>query len=198
MIHEILKKRYSPRTFSGRKIGKEKVESLLEAARWAPSSMNEQPWRFIIACRDDVENFDKLLSTLKPNNQIWAQNAPVLILAIAKQVSEFSRDFNNHALYDLGNSVAQLTFQATAMDLYVRQMGGFYPDKARALFSIPDNYMPVSVLAVGYKGDIAVLPENLKLKEQTARVRKNIEEIAFDGKFGVPFRTSEDPVQVLK
>ncbi len=153
--------------------------------------MNEQPWRFLIAKKEDSESFNNLLDTLKDSNKLWAKNAPALILTMAKQISEYSKDFNRHALYDLGNSVAQLTFQATSMDIYVRQMGGFNPEKARIVFAIPDNYLPVSVLAVGYKGEAENLPENLRIKEKAVRIRKNPDEIAFNGKFGVPFHISE-------
>lgn len=187
MLHEIIEKRYSPRAFADEAINDEQLISLLEAARWAPSSRNEQPWRFIVSRKEDQKNFRKLLETLKDTNKLWAENAAVLILTVAKLDSEFSHKPNIHALYDLGNSVAQLTFQATSMNLYIRQIGGFYEDKVRESFGIPENYSPVSVLAIGYKGDINVLPELLRAKETTERKRKEINEFVFAGKFGEPF-----------
>jgi nitroreductase len=187
MIHELLKKRYSPRAFSNKNVESEKIVNLLEAARWSPSSMNGQPWRFIIAQKEDKINFDNLFSVVNEHNQEWAKNAAVLILTIAKIDYDFNGQSNIHALYDLGNAVANLTVQATTMDLYVRQMGGFSAGKARNVFSIPEGYQPVSVLALGYKGDIEILPENLKVREKAARTRMNLAEIAFKGKFGEPY-----------
>jgi len=187
MINELLQKRFSPRTFSEKRVEHEQIVDLLEAARWAPSSMNEQPWRFLIAEKDDPETFNKLLSSLNVNNQKWANNASVLILTMAKIDSEYTKQINKHALYDLGNSVAHLTFQAMTMGIYVRQMGGFDPEKTRAIFAVPDNFIPVSVLAIGYKGNLEYLPEDLKKKGLAVRRRKDLNEIAFAGKFGNAF-----------
>jgi nitroreductase len=191
MIHELLQKRFSPRTFSDKKIEHEQIVDLLEAARWAPSSMNEQPWRFLIAEKDDPQTYYKLLGSLKVNNQIWAKKASLLILTMVRIDSEITKQINKHALYDLGNSVAHLTFQAMAMGIYIRQMGGFDPDKTRAIFAVPDNFIPVSVLAIGYKGNPEFLPEDLKKKELAIRRRKDLSEIAFAGKFGTSFKEKQ-------
>ncbi len=187
MIHELLAKRYSPRALSDKTIGTEKIIDLLEAARWAPSSMNEQPWRFIIARKEDSSDFHKILGVLNETNRLWAKNASALILTIAKLETDSSKQINKYALYDLGNAVANLTFQATSMELFVRQMGGFNPDKATEIFSIPYEFLPVSVLAIGYKGNAEDLPEFLNKRENTIRTRKNIDELAFTGKFGLPY-----------
>jgi nitroreductase len=187
MIHELLKKRYSTRAFADKSIEHEKIINLLEAARWSPSSMNGQPWRFIISSKLDTVNFNNLVGILNESNQIWAKNAAVLILTIANLDFDSAGQLNKHALYDLGNAVASLTFQATAMDLFVRQMGGFNADKARMVFSIPTGYEPVSVLALGYKGNPDALPEPLKLREKAVRTRKGLYEIAFAEKFGKPY-----------
>ena len=164
MINELLQKRFSPRTFSEKRVEHEQIIDLLEAARWAPSSMNEQPWRFLIAQKDDPETFNKFLSSLNTNNQIWAKNASLFILTMARIDSEITKQINKHALYDLGNSVAHLTFQAMTMGIYVRQMGGFDPEKTRAIIAVPDNFIPVSVLAIGYKGSPESLLEDLKIR----------------------------------
>ena len=187
MIHELLKKRYSPRVFANKNIEHEKILNLLEAARWSPSSMNGQPWRFIIASKEDISNFNNLLGVLNERNQTWAKDAAVLILTIAKLDYDSAGQLNKHALYDLGNAAANLTFQATAMDLFVRQMGGFNVEKARDVFSIPGGYEPVCVLAAGYKGNPEILPESLKVREKAVRTRKDLGEIAFLGKFGKPY-----------
>lgn len=199
MIHELLKKRFSPRTFSDKKIEHEQIVDLLEAARWAPSSMNEQPWRFLIAEKDDPQTFNNLLGSLKVNNQAWAKNASLLILTMARIDSEITKQINKHALYDLGNSVAHLTFQAMTMGIYIRQMGGFDPDKTRAIFAVPDNFIPVSVLAIGYKGNPESLPEDLKKKELAIRRRKDLSEIAFTEKFGNSFseKLNQETVKIV-
>ncbi|MGA7719862.1 MAG: nitroreductase family protein [Ignavibacteriaceae bacterium] len=198
MIHELLKKRYSTRAFADKKVEPEKIINLLEAARWSPSSMNGQPWRFVIASKQDIVNFNNLVSVLNEPNQIWAKNAAVLILTIAKLDYDAAGQLNKHALYDLGNAVANLTFQATAMDLFVRQMGGFNTDNARNLFSIPAGYEPVSVLALGYKGNPEALPEPLKVREKAARTRKGLYEIAFMEKFGKPYNNIGPDVNFRK
>ena len=191
MIHELLAKRYSPRALSDKTIDTEKIVDLLEAARWAPSSMNEQPWRFVIARKEDKSDFHKILGVLNETNILWAKNASLLILTIAKLETDLSKQINKYALYDLGNAVANLTFQATSMDLFVRQMGGFNADKAIEVFSIPYDYSPVSVLAIGYKGNADNLPEFLNIRENSVRTRKNLDELAFTGKFGFPYLLSK-------
>jgi nitroreductase len=198
MINELLKKRYSPRVFADNIIEREKILNLLEAARWSPSSMNGQPWRFIIASKEDISNFNNLLGILNESNRIWAKNAAVLILTIAKLNYDSAGQLNRHALYDLGNAVAHLTFQATAIDLFVRQMGGFNVEKAREVFSIPEGYEPVSVIAAGYKGNPEILPESLRIREKAVRTRKNLDEIAFKEKFGKPYNNVEQDLNLKK
>ncbi|MCX6150525.1 MAG: nitroreductase family protein [Ignavibacteriales bacterium] len=189
MLHELIIKRNSPRAFTEKEIEPEKLEDLFEAARWAASSMNEQPWRFIVAVRKDLENFDKMVKILNEPNKIWAKNAGALILTVAKQNLDFNNKLNKYAFYDVGQSVANLTLQATAINLYVHQMGGFSAEKAKEVFLLPDEFSAVSVLAIGYKGEPEMLPENLKVRELAVRTRKPIDEIIYDGKFGVPWES---------
>ena len=184
MLHELIAKRYSPRAFSGEPVEEEKIISLLEAARWSPSSMNEQPWRFIIGVKGEGETFNKIYDSIFELNQIWAQNAPVLILAVAKEFNDRNKQDNRYAEYDLGQAIAHLTLQATSLNLYLHQMGGFNQDKARKHFKIPDGYVPISVIAVGYLGNIDMLPEQLKVREKATRNRKELSELVFDESFG--------------
>jgi nitroreductase len=184
MIHEIIKNRFSPRAFSDKYIDHEKILALFEAARWSPSSRNEQPWRFIAGVKEDQIAFNKIAETLNPSNKIWAEKAPLLILAIAKLTVGSTEQINRHSHHDLGLAIANLTFQASFMDLNVHQMGGFDQKKAREIFIIPENYEPVTILAVGYKGDPETLPENLRLREQAERKRRDLSEILFSDKFG--------------
>lgn len=186
MIHEIIKKRYSPRSFSKDKIDNDIILSLFEAARSSPSSMNEQPWRYIISTSDDAVNFNKMLSVLNDSNRIWAMNAPLLILALTKLRNTKNNQLNMYAYYDAGQAAAYLTMQAVHMGLYVRQMGGFNKERAREIFEIPDDFMPVTVIAAGYKGDGEELPAVLREKEKSVRNRKQLNEILFTGKFNSP------------
>ena len=175
-IHELLARRWSPRTFSPRPVDPASLAQLFEAARWAPSSFNAQPWSFIVATREDAEGYNRLLSTLVDPNRQWAQHAPMLILAVAKLDYNHIARPNRHAFYDLGQAVAHLTFQATALDLTVHQMGGFNSGLARELFAIPAGYEPVAVLALGYQDGPSPDP--------AARTRKPLSEFVFAGSWG--------------
>jgi nitroreductase len=175
-IHELLARRWSPRAFSPRPVEPEKLAQLFEAARWTPSSYNAQPWAFIVATREDAEGYNRLLSTLVDVNRQWAQQAPVLILAVAKLDYDHAARANRHALYDLGQAVANLTVQATALDLHIHQMGGFDPRSARELFAIPAGYEPVAVLALGY--------QDAPPADPGARTRKALTDFVFSGSWG--------------
>ena len=177
-IHELLARRWSPRTFSSRPVEPEKLAQLFEAARWAPSCYNAQPWSFIVATREDAEGYNRLLSTLMEANRQWAQKAPVLILAVAKLEFDHVARSNRHAFYDLGQAVADLTVQATALNLLVHQMGGFDPTAARELFAIPTGYEPVAVLALGYQEGPSA--------DSAGRKRKPLTDFVFSGSWGRP------------
>jgi nitroreductase len=187
MINNLIKQRSSPRAFDKKGIENEKILSLFEAAHWAPSSMNEQPRRFIIALKEDSDNFTKMVDVLNEQNKVWAKTAPLLVLTNALLNYNLNEKPNRFSYYDVGQAIAYLTFQATAMNLYVHQMGGFNVEKARELFQIPRDYAPISVLAIGYKGNPDVLPENLRIRENTERKRKPLESIVYYSKFGEPF-----------
>lgn len=162
--------------------------SLLEAARWAASSSNEQPWRFIVATKARTEEFAALLACLAPGNQVWAQQASVLILTVAKRHFDDGTE-NRHAWYDVGQAAAHLAIQATAMGLMVHQMAGFASDKAREAFGIPDGFDPVTAIAVGYQGEVEALPERLQKRERAPRSRVALDAIASFGRWGqaLPF-----------
>jgi len=157
---------------------------LFEAARSAPSSYNEQPWRFVVATREDAEGFTRLLETLAEKNRAWAQHAPVLMLSIAKLDFTHNGQRNRHALYDVGQAAAYLTLQATALDLHVHQMAGFDAARARQLLGIPQGYEPVAVMAVGYLGGPEAAPELQRHHNQPQRARKPLDSLAFDGIWG--------------
>lgn len=185
-ILDLLAQRRSRYAFSSRPVEPEKLRRLFEAARWAPSSYNDQPWGFLVATRGEPERYVRLLGVLAKLNQQWAQYAPVLAIAVARQDFAHNGQSNRHALYDLGQAVANLTVQATALGLAVHQMGGFDIDQARHSFRLPDGHEPVAVMAIGYPGDPKVLPEALRQRETAPRRRRPLVEFVFSGTWGEP------------
>lgn len=158
-------------------LGQDAILSLFEAARWAASASNGQPWRFVWSERDGGERHARLVSCLKPGNDVWAPKAPLLILTVVRTTRE--RDGAPHpwARYDLGLAMGNLTAQATSMGLYVHNMAGFEAEKARALFALPADFEAVTMVAVGRLGDPAALPERLQAREVAERVRKPLGEL---------------------
>jgi nitroreductase len=183
-IEELLKRRWSPRAFADRPVEPEKLLSLWEAARWSASTANQQPWYFIVATKQDAAEHTRLLSCLRENNQQWAARAPVLMVSVAKLTFDANAQPNRLAFHDVGLAVANLITQATALGLCVHQMAGFYPERVRALYSIPDGFGPVAGIVLGYPGDPAILPEDLQQRELAPRVRKPIESFVFRGAWG--------------
>ncbi len=182
-VIDLLKNRWSPRAFSSESIEEEKIMSLLEAARWAPSCYNEQPWNFILFKKENLEDYNKILDVLSPRNRLWAKNAPLIMLSVAKMNFERNNKFNRYSLYDVGGAVANLTLQATSMGLYVHQMAGFDSEKAEELLNIPEGYKPVTAIAVGYLGNKEDLPEEFNRSESAPRNRKSISNFTFEGKW---------------
>jgi nitroreductase len=183
-LNELVRERWSPRAFADRPVAPEILRGLFEAARWAPSSNNEQPWAYIVATKDDPANFEKLLSVLVEFNVSWAKNAPVLALSVAHLNAQKDGSPNRHALHDVGSASAQLTFQANSHGLYVHQMAGFDVDKARQVFAIPPDWEPVAAMAIGYLGDPESLPQRLRDRELAPRTRKPLSEFVITGGWG--------------
>lgn len=183
-IHDLLRKRWSPRAFSERMVEPDTLRSLLEAARWAPSSFNEQPWSFIVATKADQAEHARLLSCLVEGNIQWARRAPVLMVSVARMAFEEDGKPNRHAFHDVGQAVADLSVQATALGVVVHQMAGFSPDKVRELYGVPEQFEPVAAIALGYPGDPESLPEKLKQREVAPRERKPLPEFVFSGRWG--------------
>ena len=185
-IIELLKRRWSPRAFSDRMVEPEKLLSLFEAARWAPSSSNEQPWYFVLATREKPEEHAQLLSCLVEKNQEWARLAPVLMVSVAKLIFDRTGKPNRHAFHDLGMAVGNLLIQATALDLCVHQMAGFSTDKVTELYHIPREFEPVAVIAIGYGLDVKDLPEPVRESELRPRSRRRIPSFVFEGQWEQP------------
>jgi nitroreductase len=183
-IEELLKRRWSPRAFAHRPVEPEKLLSLWEAARWAASTANEQPWYFIVATKQDETEYARLLSCLRENNQQWASRAPVLMVSVAKLAFDANGQSNRHAFHDVGLAVANLILQATAFGLFVHQMAGIYPDKVRELYGIPDGFEPVAGIVLGYLGDPALLPGDLRQREVAPRARRPLETFVFQRTWG--------------
>jgi nitroreductase len=183
-IHDLLSRRWSPRAFAERPVEPEKIQRMLEAARWASSCFNEQPWVFIIATAAQPAEHSKLLSCLVEGNQVWAKRAPLLIITVAKQHFDHNGQPNRHAIHDVGLAVGNLVIQATTMDLFVHQMAGILPEVIRESFSLPSGYEPVTGLAIGYPGDLNTLPEEIRERERAPRSRKALQEFVFAETWG--------------
>jgi nitroreductase len=183
-VHELIRTRWSPRAFADKPVSQNVLQSIFEAARWAPSSNNEQPWAYVVASRNDKESFEKMLSVLVEFNANWAKDASVLAIAVAKLTFAKNNAPNRNAQYDTGAATAMLSVEATANGLFVHQMAGFDPEKARQVFGIPAGWDAIAALAIGYPGDPASLPQPLKDREMAPRTRKPIAEFVMAGHWG--------------
>lgn len=190
-IHEIIGRRWSPRAFSDQPVAADKIRSVLEAARWAPSSRNEQPWAYFLATRDDPKNFQDMLGVLMDANRTWAQKAPVLILTLAHTQLEKDATPNRLGFHDLGQATSNLATQATSLGLSTHQMGGFDIEAAQERFRVPAGWEPVSVIALGYPGEPESLPEPFREREMAERRRKPLEDFVFSGSWGHPASITE-------
>jgi nitroreductase len=182
-INPLLIERWSPRAFSADLLLPEEILSLFEAARWAPSGGNGQPWSFIVAPHSEEELFERLVGCLSEGNVPWARQAPLLILTIARVVRDNGAAYPG-ALYDLGLAAALLTVQATSLGLHVHQMAGFSKEQASEVFAIPEGYQPVTVLAIGRYGSLEELPERFRDREVAPRSRKPLSEFVFGSTWG--------------
>jgi nitroreductase len=183
-VHALVAERWSPYAWADKSVAPDDLASLFEAARWAPSSYNEQPWRWLVAQRDDAEAFERLLSTLVDANQNWARHAPVLAVGIT--ITTFSRNGkpNKAAQHDLGLAAGNLCFEATARGLAVHQMIGIEPQRVRDLYGVPDEAEPLTALAIGYAGESAHTPEGMRERDANPRTRKPLAELVFAGAWG--------------
>ncbi len=183
-IHELLQQRWSPRAFNGQSLSKEILTKLFEAARWASSRFNSQPWRFIVATNDDAEGFEKLHSYLMAGNQPWAKDASALITVVASLKGKPDSDPNPEFMYDVGLAVGQMVIEAMANGVYVHQMAGIERDKIKELYHVPDGHAIICCLAVGEMGDAGALPEPYNAPEIAPRERKPLSEFVFRGDWG--------------
>src|SRR5260221_6542786 len=183
-LHDLIRNRWSPRAFAEKVVAPDVLRSLFEAARWAPSSNNEQPWVYLGATKDDPENFAKMLVELVEFNASWANHCPVLALSVAHLKTQREGKPNRVALHDVGSATAQLTVEANARGLQVHQMAGFDAEKARQTFAIPADWEPVAAMAIGDPGNPDLLPEKLRDRELGPRTLKPLSEFVMTGGWG--------------
>lgn len=185
-VHELITRRWSPYAFSDRPVADADLRAVFEAARWAPSSYNEQPWRYIVATSADRSEFEKVLSCLNEGNQLWAKAAPVLAIGCFHTRFQRNGKENVAAPHDLGLASATLTFEATHRGLSVHQMIGILPEQAREVFQIPEEVQPMTALAIGYLASPEMLPEHLEERDKTIRARRAVGEFVFTGNWESP------------
>ena len=185
--HPILKtlaERWSPYGFADKPVAEADLLSLFEAARWAASSYNEQPWTYIVAFKNDSREFGRLLSCLVEPNQAWAKTAPVLVLGVVSLRFAKNNKDNRAAVHDLGLASANLSIEAVSRGLSVHQMIGILPDNARAVYQIPEHFEAWTAMAIGYKADPALMPDDLKERDLTPRQRKPLKDFVFANQWG--------------
>lgn len=174
--------RWSPRAFWDQPVPDEDLEAVFEAARWAPSSYNEQPWRFVYATSQ--EDRERFLEAILPGNRAWAQDAPVLVYVVAKTTFEHDGKPNGHAWFDTGAAWMSLALQARQLGLHTHAMGGIEPTKAAEIIDLPDDHEVVCALAIGYRAPLETLPDELAAEETEPSDRQAVETIVHEGRFG--------------
>jgi nitroreductase len=180
---QLITERFSPRAFSEKEISEQEIKALFKAASLAASSYNEQPWRFVYALKSNQQDFNNILDCVLEFNKPWAKNAAALVVCVAKNNLTLNDKTNEHAWHDLGLAVGNLSIQALSMDIYLRQIGGFMANKTKEILAIPEGYSPVSVIALGFLGDLNNLTPELQEKEKAAKQLKPLEEIVFNGRW---------------
>ncbi len=190
-INRLIADRWSPVSFIDKPVSNADLRSLFEAVRWAPSSYNEQPWRYLVARSDDRQAFQAAVACLTEGNQAWAQYAPVLVFAVFKE--DFARNgkMNKAAQHDLGLAAANLCVEATSRGLHVHQMIGLHPDKVRTTYRIPEGFTPLTALAIGYAGPREGLSEDLRARDERPRERNPLDAFVFGDAWGTKSRILE-------
>lgn len=180
-INPIFVNRWSPRSMTGEEISHDDLMGLFEAARWAPSSYNNQPWRFIYAKRN-TENWDKIYSLMVEGNKIWAKNASVLVVVVSRKDFEYNEKPARTYQFDAGSAWENLALEATSRGLATHAMQGFDYDKAKVDLEVPENFNVMAMIAIGKRGQKESLPSNLQ-KNEYPTDRKPLEEIVMEGRF---------------
>lgn len=179
-VLDVIRDRWSPVIFSPETVEPEKLASVFEGARWAPSSRNEQPWSFLVARKEEPEEFARMLGCLVPGNVNWAQHVPVLMISVAKLRFDHNQQSNRYAFHDTGIATGFLMLQAASLGLLAHGMGGFEPEKARQLYGIPETHEAVAAIALGYPGDDREAQAELR-KRNVRKSRRSFEQFVFAG-----------------
>jgi nitroreductase len=183
-INELIRERWSPRAFLNKPVEPAKLLSVLEAARWAPSSSNEQPWFFLVARAEEPEEFAKLLGCLVEGNQGWAKAAPVLLISVMKRTFDHNGKPNRCALHDVGLASENMVIEAVARGLVTHGMAGIKLEMIQEIYGLPENCEAVAAWALGYAGEPDMLEGGLREREVAPRERKKLGEFVFGKKFG--------------
>jgi len=184
-VLDVIRSRWSPAIYSPQPVESEKLLSILEAARWAPSSFNAQPWSFLVARKEEPQEFARMLSCLVPGNVAWAQHVPVLMISVAKLQFDHDGSANRHAFHDTGIATGFLMLQAASLGILAHGMAGFDAAKARELYGIPESHEAVAAIGLGYPGDPQGAPEELRKRNQH-KPRRTLREFVFAGRWGQP------------
>lgn len=185
LILEIITERWSPYSFSSTPVEEFKMKAMFEAAGYAPSSNNEQPWLFVYSTQENKEVFNAYVEFLFETNRVWAKNAYALIISLARKKFSSGRP-NRYAFHDTGMAEANLTLQALTLDVYVHQMGGFSIDKVKKYFNLSDDIEPVAMMAVGYLDEDISLPPELLKRDEKRRPRKSVNEFTYRNSLSDP------------
>lgn len=186
LILEIIQERWSPYAFSQAPVEEFKIKAMFEAAGYAPSCNNEQPWQFVYVTRDEYDVFKDYLEFLTEKNKVWARFAYAIVISLARTRFSHSDKPNRWAFHDTGMAVSNLLMQALALDVYVHQLGGYSVEKVREYFRLGDNIEPVAMMAVGYLGDGTDLTPEILKKDENRRPRKSITEFVYKNSLDKP------------
>jgi nitroreductase len=186
LILEIIEERWSPYAFSSIPVEEYKLKAMMEAAGYAPSCNNEQPWIFVFTTRDNKEVFDEYLGFMNDSNRLWAKNAYSIIISMARTKFSHNGKPNRFAFHDTGMAVANMLLQAYTMDVYVHQMGGYSVEKVKKYFKLTDDIEPIAIMVVGYLGDGDSLPPELYKRDEKRRPRKYLNEFVFKNALSDP------------
>ena len=186
LILEIIQERWSPVAFSSSKVEEFKIKAMFEAAGYAPSCNNEQPWLFVYTTQDEKEAFNDYMGFLAEGNKLWAKNAYALAISMARTKFSYNDKPNRFAFYDTGMAVTNLLLQAQTLDIFVHQMGGYSIEKVKEYFSLGDGIEPIAMMAIGYLGDGSDLSPELLKRDEKRRPRKSVSEFVFKNSLSQP------------
>jgi len=186
LILEIIQERWSPVAFSSSKVEEYKLKAMFEAAGYAPSCNNEQPWLFVYTTQDEKEAFNDYMGFLAEGNKLWAKNAYALAISMARTKFSHNDKPNRFAFYDTGMAVTNLLLQAQTLDIFVHQMGGYSIEKVKEYFSLGDGIEPIAMMAIGYLGDGSDLSPELLKRDEKRRPRKSVSEFVFKNSLSQP------------